>query len=375
MTDAAREFLDALLTTPGASGFEEPIQRVVREYAKEFADVSTDYHGNVTAAVNAAGGNAANGNAANGNAAGGGAAGDDGRIRVMLAGHCDQIALMVRNIDEQGFLRVGAMGGWDVQTLIGQAMDVWTKDGPLPGVIARKAIHLLSSDERKQVPEVKDLWVDIGVQGRGEAKELVRIGDPVTLRLGPRAMRNNLVAGPAMDDRVGVWVVMEAARRAALRDPSAAVFAVSTVQEEIGLRGARTAAYRIDPHVGIAVDVTHATDCPSIDRNEHGAVGLGDGPVIFRGPNVNNPLFARLTDLADDRDLPYQIGALPRAASNDGNAIQLTRGGPATGIVGIPNRYMHSPVEMVSLDDLDAAADLIAEFCATVTPDHDFTPR
>ena len=364
MNAAARQFLDTLLTTPGASGFEEPIQRVVRDYAGTFAEVSTDWHGNVTAAVNAA--------AADAPDAG-------GRMRVMLAGHCDQIALMVRNIDEQGFLRVGAMGGWDVQTLIGQAMDVWTDRGPIPGVIARKAIHLLTPDERKQVPDVKDLWVDIGVQSRGEAKELVQIGDPVTLKLGPRAMRNNLLAGPAMDDRVGVWVVMEAARRAAARlssgEGAAAVYAVSTVQEEIGLRGARTAAYRIDPHVGIAVDVTHATDCPSIDRNEHGTVGLGDGPVIFRGPNVNNPLFARLTDLAREHDLPYQVGALPRAASNDGNAIQLTRGGPATGIVGIPNRYMHSPVEMVSLDDLDAAADLIAELCVSLTEGCDFTPR
>ena len=357
MSDDARAFLDRLLTTPGTSGYEERIQAVVREYAGEWASVSTDYHGNLTAAVNA---------------------GEDGlgtdKVRVMLAGHCDQIGLVVQHIDEQGFLRVGAVGGWDVQTLIGQAVEVHGAHETVPGAIARKAIHLLTAEERKQVPEVKDLWVDIGVAGRAEALELVAVGDPVTLRPGYRPLRGGLLAGPAMDDRVGVWVVIEAARRASLRKPEAAIFAVSTVQEEIGLRGARTAAHRINPHVGVAVDVTHATDCPTVEKNELGDVRIGRGPVAFRGPNVNTPLFRSLTKLGKEHDLPVQIAALGRGASNDGNAIQLTRGGPATGIVGIPLRYMHSPVEVISTDDLEAAADLLCEFCLSLTVESDFTP-
>ena len=357
MTDEARAFLDRLLTTPGPSGYEERIQAVVREYSGGWSRVSTDWHGNVTCAVNA---------------------GDDGRgtdkLRVMLAGHCDQIGLLVQHVDDQGFLHVGAIGGWDVQTLIGQAVEVHAADGPVAGVIARKAIHLLTPEERKQVPAVKDLWVDVGVSGKSEADELVKVGDPVTLKLGYRPLRGDLLAGPAMDDRVGVWVVVEAARRAAARDPRAAVFAVSTVQEEIGLRGARTAAHRIDPHVGVAVDVTHATDCPTVEKNELGDVRVGGGPVAFRGPNVNTPLFRSLLALGEEHELPVQVAGLPRGASNDGNAIQLTRGGPATGIVGVPLRYMHSPVEVVSAADLDAAADLLCEFCLSLDADSDFTP-
>ncbi len=357
MTDDARAFLDRLLLAPGTSGYEEQIQAVVREYAAGWAQVSTDWHGNLTAAVNA---------------------GEDGlgadKLRVMLAGHCDQIGLVVQHIDNEGFLRVSAVGGWDVQTLIGQAVEVHGADGPVNGVIARKAIHLLSPEERKQVPEVKDLWVDLGVEGKAAAREMVAIGDPITLRLGYRPLRGGLLAGPAMDDRVGVWVVIEAARRAAAKDPQAAIFAVSTVQEEIGLRGARTAAHRIDPHVGVAVDVTHASDCPTVEKGEVGDVRIGRGPVAFRGPNINTPLFRSLTALAEEHELPVQVSALSRGASNDGNAIQLTRGGPATGIVGIPLRYMHSPVEVISTDDLDAAADLLAAFCLSLSKDSDFTP-
>ncbi|QDT36788.1 M42 family metallopeptidase [Stratiformator vulcanicus] len=352
MNSAEEAFLDQLLNTPGTSGYEEMIQEVVREYAETFADdVSTDWHGNVTVRC-----------------------GTNESRRVMLAGHCDQIGLVVKHIDDKGFLRAGPVGGWDVQTLIGQAMDVWTNSGGVPGVIARKAIHLLSQDERKQVPEVKDLWVDIGANDKADAEEVVSIGDPVTLRLGPRKMRNGFLSGPAMDDRVGVWVAIQAARRAKEQGCEASVFAVSTVQEEIGLRGARTSAYRIDPHVAIAIDVTHATDTPTVDPNELGDIRLGAGPVVFRGANVNSVLFERLTSGASEQDIPYQVAALNRPASNDANALQLTRGGPATGVIGIPNRYMHSPVEMISPADLDAAANLLAEFCTSLESDSDFTP-
>jgi len=351
MDAASLPLLESLLNAPGPSGYERPIQEVVRRHASTFSEIKTDWHGNVTCAVN-----------------------PGGTPRVLLAGHCDQIGLVVKHIDDKGFLRCSPVGGWDIQQLIGQQMEVWTANGPVPGVIARKAIHLLSDEERNKVPKIKDLFIDIGTKGRAEASEVVRIGDPVTLRLGMRKLRGDLVSGPGMDDRVGVWVVLEAARRAAAKKPKAGVFAVSTVQEEIGLRGARTSAFAIDPQVAIAVDVTHATDTPDSDQNEHGRVELGAGPVIFRGPNVNPVLFDKLTSLAKANSIPYQLASLATGASNDANALQLTRSGPATGIVAIPNRYMHSPVEVVNLKDLDHAANLLAALCTDLAPGADVTP-
>ncbi len=346
------QFLKNLLETPSPSGYERPIQDVVRGFVGTFADeVKTDWHGNVIAAVNPA-----------------------GSPRIMLAGHCDQIGLMVKHIDDKGYLRVTPIGGWDVQTLIGQKLQVWTRSGAVPGVIARRAIHLMTPEERKSVPEMKDLWIDIGATGGDEARELIAIGDPVTLELGLREMRNGLASAPGMDNRVGVWVVMKALEQVAGGNCRAAVFGVSTVQEEIGLRGVQTSAFTVEPKIGIAVDVTHATDCPSIDENQFGRVKLGGGPVVFRGPNINPVVFDRLTDLAQRHEIPVQRAGLSAAASNDGAALQVSRGGPATGIVSIPNRYMHSPVEMVSFRDLEHAAALIAHFCLTIDDQSDFTP-
>lgn len=346
-------FLKHLLHTPSPSGYEQQIQKVVRAFAEPFADeVRTDWHGNVLAAVNPA-----------------------GSPRIMLAGHCDQIGLMVKHVDDQGFLWCDPIGGWDVQMLVGQNMVVWNQAGPVRGVIARKAIHLLTPDEKTKVPEVKDLWIDIGVAHREEALSLVSIGDPVTFELGFRELRNELAAAPGMDNKVGTWVVMSALQRVAQLNPQAAIFAVSTVQEEIGLRGAITSSFSIDPQLGIAVDVTHATDCPTLDKKQHGDIKLGLGPVVYRGPNVNPVVHDRLREVAIAKEIPIQIGGIARPAGNDANVMQISRGGQATGIVAIPNRYMHSPVEVVSLDDLDGAAQLIAEFCATLNVDSDFTPR
>lgn len=353
MDTQQQSFLEALLTTPSPSGYEQPVQAIVRDFVSPFAeDVRTDWHGNVIASVN-----------------------PGGTPRILIDGHCDQIGLLVKHIDDKGFLRVAPIGGWDVQMLIGQRLQVWTRGGPVIGVIARKAIHLLKSDERKQVPEVKDLWIDIGAAGGDEARQLVQIGDPVTVELGVHTMRNGLATAPGMDNRVGVWVVMEALRRVSQQQPHCAVFAVSAVQEEIGLRGARTAAFSIDPQLGIAVDVTHATDCPTIDENQFGRIKLGGGPVLVRGPNANPVMFQRLRELSETAGIPTQVNALSGAASNDGNALQISRGGVATAIVALPNRYMHSPVEMISLADLDQAAELIARFCLSIGPDCDFTPQ
>jgi endoglucanase len=348
----AKELLIRLLETPSPSGYEQPVQEVVRRYVSEFADrVSTDSHGNVAACVN-----------------------PEAPVRVLFAGHCDQIGLLVSYIDDEGFLYSQTVGGWDPQQLIGQRMTVWTQAGPLPAVIARKPIHLLTQEERTKVVETKDLWLDIGARNKDEAKELVRIGDPVTLELGYQELRNNLANAPGMDDKTGLWVVLEALRRAKERGVSCALYSVSTVQEEIGLRGAHTSAFGIDPRVGVAVDVTHATDCPTISKKQEGEIALGGGPVIFRGPNMSPVVTERLLAIAKAAERPVQLAAIGRATPNDANAIQLTRAGVATGLVSIPNRYMHSAVETVSLDDLDAAAELLADFAVSIREDDDFTP-
>jgi endoglucanase len=253
-------------------------------------------------------------------------------------------------------------------------MTVWTGTGPVPAVIARKPIHLLTDEERKQVVKTKDLWLDIGAKNKEEASQIVRIGDPVTLELGCQSMRNNLANAPGMDDKTGVWTVMEALRRADASRLDCSLYAVSTVQEEIGLRGARTSAFGIDPQVGIAVDVTHATDCPTVDKKQEGDISLGGGPVIYRGPNMNPVVVDKLIGTCEEHEIPYQLAASGRAQPNDSNTIQITRAGVATGVVAVPNRYMHSAVEMVSCEDLDHAADLLAEFAMALSETSNFTP-
>ncbi|MDA1051722.1 MAG: M42 family metallopeptidase [Planctomycetota bacterium] len=352
METTALAFLKQLLLTPSPSGYEAPIQQVVRDYVSPFADtVTTDVHGNVIACKNPA-----------------------APLRLMFAGHCDQIGLLVTHIDESGFIYTQTIGGWDPVQLVGQRMTIWADGGPIPAVIARKPIHLLTDDERKQTVKQEDLWLDIGATDKAEAAALIRIGDPVTLELGYQEMRNHLANSPGMDNRTGLWVVMEGLRRAAAQNPKCGIYAVSTVQEEIGLRGARTSAYGIDPHVAIAVDVTHATDCPTIDKRQQGDISLGKGPVVFRGPNMNPRVTSRLIDLCMTQQLPYQLAAIGRATPNDTNTIQVSRGGVATGLVSIPNRYMHSAVETISLDDIDRAADLLAAFACSLGESEDFTP-
>lgn len=353
MEKTAHKFLLDLLETPSPSGYEQPIQQVVRSYVEPFADeVTTDVHGNVIACKNS---------------------GKD--VRVLLDGHCDQIGLLVTQIDDKGFIYTQPIGGWDPQQLIGQRMSIWTTNGPVQAVISRKPIHLLEEEERKQAVKAEDLWLDIGAKSKEETAEIVRIGDPVTLELGYREMRNNCANAPGMDDKTGLWVVIEAMRRIAKTKLNCSLYAVSAVQEEIGLRGTRTSAFGIDPHVGIAVDVTHATDCPTIDQRQRGEILVGNGPVVFRGPNMNPVVVERLIGSGQARSIPFQVAALGRGAPNDSNALQLTRAGVATGLIGIPNRYMHSAVETISLDDLNHAAELLAEFVNGIGSDDDFTPR
>jgi endoglucanase len=357
MLDSSLKFLRDLLETPSASGYEHAIQDVVRTWAGKYADeVRTDRHGNVIATVFPQDRSVGSSH------------------RVMLAGHCDQIALMVQHIDEYGYLYVQPVGGWDMQILLGQSLTVWTREGPVAGVIARRATHLLTPEERTKVPQFTDVWVDIGARDRAEAEKVVRYGDTVTFALGMRDLRNGLAAAPGMDDKVGVWTVFETLRLLHGRPLQCAVYCVSTVQEEIGLRGAITSSYGINPTVGVAVDVTHATDTPGNDNKQLGDIKLGSGPVLYRGPNINPRVFEQLEAAAQSHDIPLQVRGAPRATGTDANAIQISRDGVAAGLVSIPNRYMHTPVEVVALSDLERAARLLTEFCVDVTAQANWTP-
>ncbi|MFO0968597.1 MAG: M42 family peptidase [Gemmataceae bacterium] len=302
MHEPSYAFLKRLLTTPSPSGFERQIQDVVRAWAKPLAiEVRTDRHGNVIAALN-----------------------PSGSPRIMLAGHCDQLALMVEHIDDSGFLYVQPMGGWDMQILLGQRLSVWTKDGPIPAVVARKAPHVLTQEEKNKVPQFHDIWIDMGARDRKDAEALVTPGDTITAELSCKEMRNDLFTSPGLDDKVGVWTVMETLRLLAKEKLEAAVFCVSTVQEEIGLRGATTSAYGIHPHVGIAVDVTHATDTPGNEKKQLGEVKLGSGPVLSRGPNINPRVFEpAAAKRVSGWKWPCRSVGLPKAtAGTDANAMQ-----------------------------------------------------
>ncbi|MEM6692898.1 MAG: M42 family metallopeptidase [Planctomycetota bacterium] len=349
------DFFKQSILTPSPSGFEEPLVKVVSDYITPYADqVRTDVHGNLIASI-----------------------GDPSGPTLMYAGHCDQIGMLVSHIDDSGFVYAQTIGGWDPQQLIGQSMTIWTDNGPIPAAISRKPIHLLDGKEREKVVGLKELWLDIGATNKETAKNQVQIGDPITLELKYMPLMGDRVSGPGMDNKTGMFTVIDSLRRAKASPDTELkchLHSVATVQEEIGLRGARTAAGSIQPDVAIAVDVTHASDCPTIDKNMQGDIKVGGGPVIFRGPNINRKVARRLAELCEKNDCPYQVAALGRAAPNDSNVLQIHGGGVATGLIGVPNRYMHSAVEVVSTSDLDAIANLLAWFAQSLTPNCDFTP-
>lgn len=357
MNEANQNFLLKLLSTPGISGCEQAVQQAVSQYARAFCtEHQTDLHGNLFLTRRGQLSRAVNPTQS----------GYAQVPKVMLAGHADQIGLIISSIDDKGFLYFQTVGGWDPQQLVGTRVQVWAKSGPCLGVIARKPIHLMEEADRKVVANLKSLWIDIGANGRDDAASVVQIGDSATLVLGAMSLRNGLITAPALDNRSGLWVVIEALRRVDPEKLRCDVTSVSTVQEEIGLRGAQTAAYTIAPDIGIAVDVTHATDCPEIDSKQNGDIALGKGPVIVKGPNMSPRVTERLESLAEQYQIRIQRSALGRAASNDSNVLQISRGGVATGVVAIPNRYMHSGVEVCSEHDLDAAAELLARFIESV---------
>jgi endoglucanase len=354
MLDAhSLDFLKRLLDAHGPSGFEQAPARIWREEAQAFAAVEVDVAGNSMATLNPA-----------------------GSPRVMLAGHVDEIGVMVVHVDDDGFVHFGAVGGWDSQVLVGQRVVLQGREGPVPGVVGKKPIHLLKPDEKDKVSKITDLWIDVGAANRAEALARVRVGDAGVIACQALELPNGRVASRAIDNRIGAFVVLEALRRLAAAPPAAAAVAVATTQEEIGTTGggARTSAFRLEPQAAIVVDVTHATDFPGAEKKEIGDFKLGGGPVLARGSAVSRVVFDQLVAAAEAEGIPFAIEATPRYTSTDADAVYPSRRGVATGLVSVPCRYMHSPNEMVSYDDLDRTAALLAAWVRRLAPSTSFIP-
>ncbi|HCX72809.1 MAG TPA: hydrolase [Candidatus Cloacimonas sp.] len=354
MDTMMKKFFTELVEAPSPSGFEQPAQEVYRKFVKDLADeVKTDVHGNVIAKKEGT-----------------------GKLKLMLVGHADEIGLMINYIDDNGFLRFKPVGGVDYTLLSGLRVNIYGKNNKMyRGVIGRKPIHLLKPEERKKAPNYEELWIDFGAKDKKDAEKRVEIGNIATFAPGLEELNGDIVTSKATDNKAGVYVVAAVLKHLQKEKVAANIYSVAAVQEEIGLRGSTTSSYGVNPDVGIAIDVTHATDYPGLDKNSLGDIKLGKGPVISVGANINPKVFELLKKAAKQAKVKYQIEAAPRATGTDANAIQTTRAGVATGLISIPNRYMHTPNEVVALSDLDDAAKLLAEFAKLVDENTDFIPK
>ncbi len=349
------KFFKELIEAPSPSGFEQPAQRVIREALADVADdVRTDVMGNVVAHVK----------------------GPQGAPRLMLAGHCDEIGFMVKYVDDQGYLFFAPIGGVDAHLVPGQRVTVHTSGGPIAGVVGKRPIHQIEVKDRETVVPFKSQFIDIGCSSKDEAVKLVSIGDPVTFRVGVERLQGTRLTSRAFDDKMGAFIVAQVLREVRRQNRMTVdLHGVSTVQEEVGLRGGATSAYGVQPDIGIAVEVGFASDYPGADHKDLGEVSLGKGPVIARGPNINPVLFDLLIKTAEEENIPCQIMGIPRATGTDANVMQLVHGGVATALISIPLRYMHTPVEVLDWVDLEGAVKLLSALCSRISKDHSFVPN
>lgn len=349
-------FLENLLAAPSPSGYEQPAQRLFREYITPFCQVSSDVLGNVYGCIPGQG---------------------KDRPKVMLVGHSDEIGLQVKYIDDKGFIYFAAIGGVDAHLTPGKVVAIHTAEGPLAGVVGKRPIHLMDAKDRETVVKLEAQYIDIGAKDKREAQKLVRVGDCITFAGGFTRLQGDRVASRGFDDKAGAFVVAEVLRLVAAEAKKLPVdlYGVSSVQEEIGLRGGTTSSYTVNPDIGICVEVDFATDQPDVERKHNGEVALGKGPILTRGANINHTLFELLYDTARKEKIPVQLTANPRATGTDANVMQISRNGVATALVKLPLRYMHTPVEVLSLSDLEQAAKLIVATLKRIKTKDEFLPR
>ncbi len=343
------QFLAELLEARSPSGSEGPVHKVLEKFVAPAADAfSKDRLGNRLATLEG-----------------------KGKPTVLLDGHIDELGLIIRHIDSDGFLYFDTIGGHDPIMIPGRRVVVLSRRGEVRGVTGKRAIHLMTKEERNKVPEVHKMWIDIGAENEKEARERVEVGDAVVYDHAYAPVHKSIYTSRAADNKTGCYVVNEVLRRLSEKkaDLQARLVVVSAAQEEIGTRGAMGSAYGVDPDFGICVDVGHATDHPDCDARKHGKFKLGGGPILSRGPNINPLVFDRLERCAKEKDIPYQVEAEARPAPNDARAIQVTRAGVATGIVSLPLRYMHTPNELIDLNDLEASVRLIQAFVESLGED------
>jgi len=349
-------FLQRLVAAPSPSGYEPPAQQVFREYVTPFVQTSTDVLGNVHAFIKGT---------------------RQKCPRVMLIGHSDEIGFQVKYIDDNGFIYFSAIGGVDPHLTPGQRVHIHSRSGAMFGVVGKKPIHLMETKDRETVVKLDNQYIDIGAENKKEAEQLVRVGDPVTFAGGLEKLHGDRVTSRGFDDKAGSFVVAEVLRHvaSAAKRPLIDLYGVSSVQEEVGLRGGVTSSYSINPDIGICVEVDFCTDQPDVERKHNGDVGLGKGPILPRGPNINPALFDLLADTADRESIPVQFTGIPKATGTDANVMQISRGGMATALVKIPLRYMHTPVEVLSLADLENAVRLIAATLYRIKDKESFIPK
>lgn len=355
MREESFQFLQQLVAAPSPSGYEQPAQRIFRSYISAFSQVATDVMGNVFGMIQGVG---------------------DNRPRVMIVGHSDEIGLQVRYLDDHGFIYFSPIGGVDPHITPGTRVHVHTAHGRVNGVIGKRPIHLIEPKERDTVIKLDAQYIDIGAADKKEAAERVRVGDPITFANSLERLHGDRVTSRGFDDKAGSFVVAEVLRAvAALKQPLAVdLYGVSSVQEEVGLRGGTTSAYSVNPDIGICVEVDFATDQPDVDKKHNGEVGLGKGPILPRGANINPALFELLSATADQEKIPVQYTGIARATGTDANVMQITRSGVATALVKLPLRYMHTPVETLSLSDLEQAVNLIVATLVRIKDKESFIP-
>ena len=355
MEQESKQFLQDLLVQNGISGFEQEIQEVWQKRTNAYADsVFKDVHGNAVAVLN-----------------------PKAELRVMLAGHCDEIGFIVTHITKTGFIYFGPVGGIDPGVIPGTQVKIKGDKGYIDGIIGKKAIHMMTPEDRKKVYKLSDLYIDIGAKDRKDALKFVQVGDPVSVSPNFMELKNGLFTSKACDNRTGAFIVSEVVKILSKRRKSlkVGVFSVATVQEEVGLRGAWTSAFGIDPHAAIAVDVGHATDTPDVNVRVEGETYLNKGPILSHGPVINPVLGKMLIATAKSKKIPYQMRALGRPGGTDTAMIQVTRSGVATALVSVPNRYMHTAVETCAYNDVANCAKLIAETILRIKPTTSFIPE